>query len=97
MTIYFLKKGDTSHCHPMFGSILCDVIKHIIGLDLSDVKTKRLAFEYKSKFNIKNIDIKYKGNHILLNNNELKLKIKKGYSIIFNGHIYSKGEYFIKI
>ena len=58
--------GDTSHCHPMFGNIVYDIISHIIGLNLSDIKDKYIRFDYKSKFNINKIKIKYKNNYINL-------------------------------
>lgn len=88
--------GDTSHCHPMFGSVLYDIISHIVGLDLSKVKNNYIRFEYKNKFNINNINIKYKNNHIDLAGNRLNLSVAKGYQMEFEGNVYQYGNYVIE-
>ena len=40
-------EGDVSHCHPMFGSVVAWMYKHIAGLDLSEAYKKKIIFEPK--------------------------------------------------
>lgn len=89
--------GDTSHCHPMFGSVVHDIISHIIGLNLSDIKDRYIRFDYKNKFNINKIKIKYKNNYINLKGNTLNISVCKGYQIEFKGNVYKYGNYVVKI
>lgn len=89
--------GDTSHCHPMFGSILYDVVKHIIGFDLSDIKNKVIKFNYLRKFGLKYLKIHYKNNYVALKNNILEIEVAKDYKLHFNGVVYMQGKYIIYI
>ncbi len=89
--------GDTSHCHPMFGSILYAVIKHIIGLDLTNVNKKIIVFNYKKQFGINEINIKYKNNSIDIKDGKMTINVAKGYQIEFDGKIHQFGKYIIKI
>ena len=40
-------EGDVSHCHPMFGSVVAWMYKHVAGLDLSKVYKKKITFAPK--------------------------------------------------
>ncbi len=40
-------EGDVSHCHPMFGSVVAWMYKHIAGIDLSKSYKKKIIFQPK--------------------------------------------------
>lgn len=40
--------GDLSHCHPMFGSVVDVLYKHLSGLDLSHLYEKKIVFSPKA-------------------------------------------------
>ena len=39
--------GDVSHCHPMYGSVVAWLIKHVAGLDLSHAYENKILFAPK--------------------------------------------------
>lgn len=39
--------GDVSHCHPMYGSVVAWLYKHVAGLDLSRLYEKKILFAPK--------------------------------------------------
>lgn len=39
--------GDVSHCHPMYGSVVAWMYKHVAGLDLSELHSGKILFAPK--------------------------------------------------